>query len=191
MTRIIVTVFALLTMVQPSIHGSGTERAWGPPSAYAQSAPAEQTVDTPAAARTLIPLLNSVKTRLRPRVGVTGGGDPQSSPFTGTMTTAVSVGIGKRNATLDPKVAKAMEQLLAWKIDDSQASTEGVLFGHWLSQLSVKAAAVGLLNCDAACLVAQFPKPDTKFGKSRHEREETRDQLLLDALTDAVEEIEP
>jgi hypothetical protein len=171
MTRLVVVTLAVLTMM---------------PLAGQAQAP-----DTPTAAHALVPLLKDVKARLRPRVGIVPG-NPQPSPFTGTQTTLFSIGIGKRSVPVDPKVAKAIDQLLAWKIDaaDGSQTADAVLFDHWLTQLTVKAAAVGVLNCDAACVVAKFTAPDEAFGKSRNEREEMRDQLLLDALADAVDELE-
>lgn len=169
MTRLVVFTLAVLTIM--------------PPVGLAQAP------DTPTAARALVPLLKDVKARLRPRVGIVPG-EPQPSPFTGTQTTLFSIGIGKRSVPVDPKVAKAIDQLLAWKIDDPSQTAEAVLFDHWLTQLTVKAATVGVLNCDAACVIARFAAPDEAFGKTPKEREEMRDQLLLDALAAAVDELE-
>jgi hypothetical protein len=169
MTRLVVVTLAVLTMM---------------PLAGQAQAP-----DTPTAAHALVPLLKDVKARLRPRVGIVPG-NPQPSPFTGTQTTFFSIGIGKRSVPVDPKVAKAIDQLLAWNIADPSQTAGAVLFDHWLTQLTVKAAAVGELNCDAACVIAKFTAPDEAFGKSQKEREEMRDQLLLDALADAVDELE-
>lgn len=151
---------------------------------------AAQAPDTPTAARALVPLLKGIQQRLRPRLGV-GRGEPQPSPFTGTMTTIVSFGISKKEVPVDPKVVKAIDRLQAWKIDAQDQTAEAILFDHWLTQLTVKAAHVGLLNCDAACVVQKFTEPDEAFGRSKKEREEMRDQLLLEALADAVEELEP
>ncbi len=150
-----------------------------------------QAPDTETAARALVPLLNNVKQRLRPRAGIVVPGNPQPSPFTGTVTTLLSFGIGKKEVPVDPKVVKAIDQLLAWKIGAEDQIAEAVLFDHWLTQLTVKAAIVGQLNCDAACVVQKFAEPDQAFGRSQKEREETRNQLLLDALAAAVEELEP
>ncbi len=151
---------------------------------------AAQGPDTPTAARAVVPLLKGVKERFRPRTGVTMPGDPQPSPFTGTVTTLLSFSVGKRSVPVDPKVAKAIDQLLAWNPDHKDQTAEAVLFDHWLTQLTVKAAHVGLLNCDAACVVQNFTEPGPAFGRTQKEREEERDRLLLEALVDAVEELE-
>jgi hypothetical protein len=148
-----------------------------------------QTVDTVAAARALVPLLGGVQERLRPRVGIVPG-QPQPSPFTGTVTTLVSIGIGKKDVTIDARVLEAMNRLQRWNPENKAQSNEAVLFDHWLTQLTVKAAHVGLLNCDASCVVQRFTKPDEAFGPSPKEREERRDHLVLEALADAVEELE-
>lgn len=174
MTRIIIVALTALTMV---------------PLPSGAQAPREP--DTATAARALVPLLKGVQHRLRPRVGVLAPGNPTPSPFTGTVTTLVSFAIGKREVPVDPKVADAMNRLLAWNPDDKTQTAEAVLFDHWLTQLTVKAGHVGLLNCDSACVVNKFTEPDASFGKSKKEREETRDHLLLEAVADAVEELEP
>lgn len=174
MTRIRIIVAAIAAMMaMPASQGA---HALGP--------------DTVAAARILVPLLKSVKQRWQPRLGV-GPGPSSPSPFTGRQSTVVSVGVGKQEVPVDPKVSSAVDQLLSWKIGSADDSAATVLFDHWLEQLTVSAAAVGLRDCDSACLMARFPKPDGVFGRSRAQREQTRDQLLIDALTAAVDEIQP
>lgn len=158
--------------------------------ASARAASDAQQTDTLAAARALVPLLEGVRGRLRPRT-VVEPGTPPPSPFTGTQTTLLSFKVGKRETPIDPKVSKAMEELLAWKIGATDETRPAVLFDHWLTQLSVKSALIGLLDCDAACVVERFTSPDATFGQTQTERDEMRDQLMLDALSAAVDEIEP
>lgn len=191
MTRISIIIAAAAIMA-PSAHAIPAH-AMPVETAQAEKAAARGTAapDTITAAKALVPLLDSVRQRLQPRVGITGPGDPPPSPFTGRQSTVVSVGVGKRDADVDPRVVKAIAQLQEWKIGREDQTAEAVLFDHWLGQLTVRAAMVGLLDCDASCVVSRFPKPDEAFGRSRHEREEMRDQLLLDALSAAVDELEP
>jgi hypothetical protein len=186
MTRISI-IIALAVIMAPSAHAA---LAYASPAETIQAEKAAAP-DTVTAAKALVPLLDSVRQRLQPRVGVTGPGDPPPSPFTGRQSTVVSVGVGKRDAQVDPKVVKALHQLQEWKIGRDDQTAEAVLFDHWLGQLTVKAAMIGLVDCDASCVVSRFPKPDEAFGRSRNAREEMRDQLLLDALSAAVDELDP
>lgn len=189
MARIgLITAIAVLTTAVAA--GAQTTSPEAPPQAAAPATVAPTAPpDTITAARVLIPLLDSLKARLRPRLGV-GAGDPPPSPFTGTQTTVVSVGVGKRTSEENQRLLKGIEQLQRWTVGDQRQAAEAVLFDHWLGQLTLKATIVGLRDCDSACLVERFPKPDAAFGKSRREREETRDRLLQDALANAMDEVE-
>ena len=78
-----------------------------------------------------------------------------------------------------------------WEIDDTPRP-EAVLFNHWLTALRLRGGGLKTppSTCDTACVVELFTDPDEAFGKSAREREELRDQLLLEALIVAVEEAE-
>lgn len=156
---------------------------------------AQAGVDTESAARALVPLLKSVRQRLQPRVGITPGALPPS-PFTGTQTAIVAVRIGEKEVNIEPKVRAALDRLLAWNMEMSPESPDAALFSHWLSHVRLKAVSVPppgstSMDCDTACAVARFTEPGEAFGSSRKAREEMRDQLLLDALIAAVDELEP
>lgn len=155
-----------------------------------------QALDTPSAAKALVPLLKGVRERLRPHVGIVPG-TPRPSPFTGTQTTLFSIGIGRKNVPVDPRVKEAIDRLLAWKVEDPTQTAQAVLFDHWLDQLSVMATTfrspgdTSVSTCDSACVVAKVTEPGEAFGRTRNEREEARDELLLRALGAAVDEVEP
>jgi hypothetical protein len=143
-----------------------------------------------AAARALVPLLESVRERLRPRLGI-GFGTLPPSPFTGTPTTLIAVRIGTETVKVDPKVVSALEQLRAWNPAAAPDGPAAILFDHWLDQLKLKASVVrdprsAALQCDTACLIERFTRLDEAFGSSQRERQELRDRLLLDALVAAV-----
>lgn len=149
----------------------------------------KQDDDTAAAAKALQPLLQQVRTRMQsPGVAVTPGALPPS-PFTGRSSAAVAVTVGRQPAKVDPKVLEAMDRLLAWDRTLVAGEETTTLFLRWLDQLKLKVTTVGPPDpraCDTACVVARLAKPDERFGKSRAERERTRDELLVFALSDAL-----
>lgn len=154
----------------------------------AQAAP-----DTEAAAKALVPLLKSVRQRLQPHIGIEPGSLPPS-PFTGRQSTMIAVRIGEKEVNVDPRVREALDRLLAWDLKPSSDASTATLFGHWLDRLQSRAGAMGPPGsppaaCDTACTVERFTKPGEAFGQSRKAREETRDQLLLEALAEAVDEV--
>lgn len=160
------------------------------PELAAQAAPGiEQAADE------LVPLLKSVRGRLQPRFGVQPGALPPS-PFTGQQSTAAAVRIGKVEIQVDARVRAAIDRLLAWNRKVEPETADATLFVHWLDQVRSRASWVRppgstSLECDTACTVERFTKPGEAFGRSKNDREEMRDQLLLEALVDAVEELEP
>lgn len=156
---------------------------------------AQTGTETETAARALVPLLKSVRQRLQPRLGVQPGSLPPS-PFTGTQTTVVAVRIGEKEVKVDPRVRSALDRLLAWNMQMSPQSADATLFDHWLDHVRIKAAAVPApgstaLECDTQCAIDRFTELGEAFGRSQKDREEMRDQLLLEALIDAVTELEP
>jgi hypothetical protein len=140
------------------------------------------------AARNLVPLLEGVRRRAQSRVDVKKGSVPDS-PFAGTQTTLLAFSIGKKSVTVDPQVVQAMDRLLAWE-PGNRAAEEAALFDEWLDWLSVKTSALatkgGLVVCDTACVVREMTKPNEAWGSSASARADVRDQVLLDALTEAV-----
>ncbi len=150
--------------------------------------------DTESAARALVPLLKSVKRRLDSQWQLQQGSLP-NSPFTGRQSTIVALSLGKGPVKVDPEVTRGLNQLLAWKIGETAPDApEAVLFAHWLAQLGVRSAMVGdpaaaAEACDSACVVERFTTPDARSARTEREREELRDQILLEALAAAVEEV--
>lgn len=141
------------------------------------------------AARSLIPLLEDVKTKAMARYQVERGSVPDS-PFAGTQTTAVAITIGRKNQPVDPQVVKAMEQMLEWEPGDRSNAEQAALFDAWLAQLSRRASAIatkrGLVSCDTDCVVKTMTALDEGWGSAERQRPENRDQVLLDTFTDAV-----
>jgi len=155
----------------------------------------QDTVSREAAARALVPLLESVRERLRPHLGV-GFGTLPPSPFTGMPTTLIAVRIGTESVEIDPSVVLALEQLRGWKPDAAPDGAEAVLFDHWLDQLKLKATVLRdprstAPECDTACVIRRFTQLEAAPGSSRREREELRDRLLLEALSAAVADLKP
>jgi hypothetical protein len=148
--------------------------------------------DVTQAARALVPLLKDVRATVEPRVSVESGTLPPS-PFTGRSSTLFAVTIGVRSRQIDEHVVEAMDRLLAW--DPGQPLTAGdrALVERWLDQLEGKVLArlftAGLpVACDEVCVVQRLTNPDSVFGTSARDRQETRDDLLLEALIEAAGE---
>jgi hypothetical protein len=166
------------------------------PEAPAQTAQPPRSIELDAAtlaahteaARSLIPLLEDVKEKATARYQV-GKGSVPDSPFAGTQTTAVAITIGKKNTPVDPQVVQAMERLLAWEPGDRGAAEEAALFDAWMAELSRRASTIatkrGLVSCDTDCVVKTMLSLDDGWGAEK-QRSDNRDQMLLDAFTDAV-----
>lgn len=143
------------------------------------------------AARNLVPLLEDVKQRATAAVNVTPGGAPDS-PFAGTQTTLLSFTI-RRNTPVDPQVVQAMDRLLKWTPGDQSDEAQAALFDEWLAQLSRRATGLKLRDttgvCDTTCVIQTMTRLDETWGERMRDRAETRDNVLLDALTDAVKAV--
>ena len=166
--------------------------AQAPPLPTSQQAniAAQTTAQREAAAKSLVPLLKTVRRKASGQVTAQQGSVP-NSPFTGTQTTVVAVTVGKRTAPVDQQVVKAMDRLIAWKIADPNAVADAALFDEWLQQLSVKASALGAqlgtqVTCDTTCVIERMTKLGDVWGGTPNTRPDSRDQVLLDAMTAVV-----
>lgn len=166
---------------------------WASPVA-AQTTPPAVSVSSAAAraeaARTLVPLLKPVKQRAESKLRVqTGAGSP-NSPFTGRPSTAVSVTMSGRDTPPDPDVMQAMDRLLTWTPEDRGDSRESQLFDRWLGELERRATALTIKSgsgaCDIECVMRTMTVLDETWGTSPRQRDELRDQTLLEALTMVV-----
>jgi hypothetical protein len=141
------------------------------------------------AARSLVPLLKDVRRRAQGSVTVQPGTVP-NSPFTGTQTTLFAFTVGQRSVPVDPRVVAAMDRLIAWRIDEAAEGDTGQLFDQWLSELMVKNAGAVLMQggppCDVGCVARRMNTLDESWGANPRGRVESRDTVLLDALTAAV-----
>lgn len=139
-----------------------------------------------AAARVLLPLLRDVRTRAQRPVEVKPGTVPDS-PFAGTQTTLFAFTVSQRSAPVDARVVAAMDRLIAWQVDDPAASETGRLFDRWLGALMEKTTGAVLVQgrgpCDLACMTQRMTTLDESWGASPRGRADTRDAVLLDALT--------
>jgi len=142
------------------------------------------------AARTLVPLLKPVKQRAESKVRVQAGAGSPNSPFTGRPSTAVSVAVSGRDTPPDPEVLQAMERLLKWTPEDRGDSRESQLFDRWLGELERRATALTIKSgsgaCDVSCVMRTMTVLDDTWGTSPRQRDELRDQTLLEALTMVV-----
>ncbi|HUE84822.1 MAG TPA: penicillin acylase family protein [Vicinamibacterales bacterium] len=148
--------------------------------------------DVTVAARALVPLLRDVRARIEPRVTVEPGTLPPS-PFTGRNSTLFAVRIGVRSRDVDEEVVKAMDRLLRWDTRQPLGAEDRTLVERWLEVLQVKVlsrlAAAGLpVECDQVCVVQRLTNPDSVFGANAREQQEARDDVLLEALIEAVTE---
>jgi len=141
------------------------------------------------AARSLIPLLEPVKEKAQARYDV-GKGTVPDSPFAGTQTTAVAITIGKKNRPVDPQVVQAMERLMQWEPGNRASTEDAALFDTWLGELSRRTSSIatkrGIVSCDTGCVVQTITVLDEAWGKDERQREENRDQLLLETFAEAV-----
>ena len=87
------------------------------------------------AARALVPLLKDVKRHAQPGVNVQPGTAP-NSPFTGRPSTLFAFTVSKRSVPVDARVLEAMDQLLAWNVNDPARQDVAQLFDRWLAELS-------------------------------------------------------
>lgn len=144
------------------------------------------------AARALVPLLKDVRARIEPRVVVEPGTLPPS-PITGRSSTLFAVRIGVRSRQVDQAVVQAMDRLLGRPPDQPLAAEDQALVARWLDALSVKvlgrlAAARLPTDCDQVCVVQRLTNPDSVFGATAREQRDARDDMLLEAFIEAVNE---
>ena len=146
--------------------------------------------DVNAAARALVPLLKDVRASVQPQISV-GPGELPPSPFTGRNSTLFAVRIGVRSRQIDEKVVQAMDRLLRWDTRQPLDASDRDLVDRWLDELEVKVlgrlAAAGLpVECNEVCVVQRLTNPDSVFGVNAREQKEARDDILLEALIEAV-----
>lgn len=138
------------------------------------------------AARVLVPLLRDVRRRAQRPVEVRPGTVP-NSPFTGTQTTLFAFSVSKRSVPVDTRVVAAMDRLIAWQIDDPAAADTGRLFDEWLDALMQGNMGSVLIRgggpCDLGCMTRRMANLDETWGADPRNRSESRDEVLLDALT--------
>ena len=112
---------------------------------------------------------------------------PRQLPIDQTTLFAFSL---SRSVPVDARVVAAMDRLIAWNINDPNTGDTGRLFDEWLGELQVKNSGAVLLQggppCDVACVAKRMTTLDASWGASPKGRAESRDELLLDALTAAV-----
>lgn len=142
------------------------------------------------AAQVLLPLLKDLHRRLQPHFRAWPGTLPPS-PFTGQRTAIVAITIGRKQVEVDEDVKHALERLLKWDPTSATSSPEAMLFDEFLQQLKVKTGAfvavqTDQVTCDTNCVMQRFTRLDHAFGRSRKQREDARDYLMLEALAAAV-----
>ena len=138
------------------------------------------------AARVLVPLLRDVRRRAQRPVEVRPGTVP-NSPFTGTQTTLFAFSVSERSVPVDARVVAAMDRLIAWPIDDPSSAETGRLFDQWLDALMQKNTGSVLIRgggpCDLGCMTRRMATLDESWGNDPRTRSDSRDELLLDALS--------
>jgi hypothetical protein len=133
-----------------------------------------------------------VRASIEPQISVEPGSLPPS-PITGRSSTLFAVRIGIRSRQVDERVVEAMDRLLMWDMRQPLGNDDRDLVARWLDELEVKVlarlAAAGLpVACDEVCVVQRLTNPDSVFGASAKDRQEARDDLLIEALIEAVNE---
>ena len=154
------------------------------------AAPEQPNLDVTA--RSLVPLLKDVRRSVGTKAIVEPGTLPPS-PFTGRNSTLVAVRIGFRSVNVEPKVVEAMDRLLAWNPQQPLKAEDRALVERWVEELRVKvlgrlAATAKGVACDDACLTGHISNASSLFGSTKREREEARDELLLTALAEVIDE---
>jgi hypothetical protein len=141
-------------------------------------------------ARELVPLLVDVRRNIESKATVQPGTLPPS-PFTGRNSTLFAIRIGFRTLEVEPKVVEAIDRLLRWDRQQPLAGEDRALVERWiesirgklLGRLAARGTGVG---CDDDCLIRHLTEPGELFGRTRLEQRDGRNELLLDALVDAV-----
>ena len=83
--------------------------------------------------------------------------------------------------------------LAAWKPDRPLDPKDRTLLDTYVERLRRKvvsrlAAAGRSVACDDNCVIGHLTKPGLLFGSSAREQREARDELMLNTLTEVVEE---
>jgi hypothetical protein len=150
------------------------------------------------AARELVPLLNGIERRVSSRIKLEPG-ELMPSPYSGSRGTLFAFRIVDGRARLDERVREAIDRLLAWhKAPGAGGSPATGLADVWMDHLVLKVGGMAEPGpgqrpgmCDVTCTVSSLLDPPASFGRTGRERQEARDWILLDALAEAVEELEP
>ena len=143
--------------------------------------------------RALVPFLKDLRqTAQQPQLVVEPGTLPPS-PITGRNSTLVAIRIGTRSVELDPKVVEVIDRLAAWDVREPLGAADQQIVGEWVDELRVallaRLAARGTgVGCDDECVVRHLTKPSTLLGETREEQVEMRNELLLNALIEAVKD---
>ena len=143
-------------------------------------------------AQSLVPLLRDVRRSIEPRLTVEPG-TASPSPITGQNSTLIAVRVGRRSIDVEPEVIEAMDRLLAWNRRQALSAGDRVLVEAWLEALRVKvlaklAASGKAVDCDDACVLRHLTGDGELFGRTKSEQRETRNELLLSALAEAVDD---
>jgi penicillin amidase len=144
-------------------------------------------------ARRLVPLLKNVQRRTSSRVSFNQAvmNNQRPAPMAGVGLTS------QRGEPLSPDVVRALDMLLAWNVVLDKTSPAATLFEYWFLKLQPRAygphlpaeGGARVTAFDPRRVIAWMTSPDQAYGRSRAEREETRDAILLEALQEAVADL--
>ncbi|MGE3275878.1 MAG: penicillin acylase family protein [Vicinamibacterales bacterium] len=155
----------------------------------------QDTLSIPA--RTLVPLLEPIRKQLGGGIGVGPAALPPS-PFTGQRATIFAMGVGAKDPEVPREVLKAVDTLLDWDYVLDKGSNAALIYEFWLLKLQPKAYAPRLGDFarrnfgawDIRQVIDWMTHPDAPYGADAAARRQARDQILIDALVEAVEEIQ-
>jgi hypothetical protein len=140
--------------------------------------------------RALAPVLKDARAHIPSRVTVEPATLPPS-PITGRNSTLVAFRIGKKAMSLEQDVIDLIDRLLAWDSKQPLPQADRAVVMEWIESLradisSRLSARGGGKSCDNDCLIANLTDPGSIFGASRNEQVETRNEVLLTTLSEAV-----
>lgn len=138
-------------------------------------------------ARALVPVLRDLRSTL-----VVERGTSTLSPFSGRDSTLIAVRVGSRVVNMPPDVLDVVNRLIAWKPGVALSAADEEIVTRWVERLHLRISRKLMAErldpgCDDTCLVEHLLKPGTLFGANGRDRRETRDDLVLEALTEAIE----
>ena len=154
-------------------------------------APSSAAQDADAFARSVVPLLKDVRRGIESKVSIEPATLPPS-PITGRSSTLFAFRVGVKSIDVPPGVVEAMDRLLRWDARQPLSEADRELVERWRQALRIKIlgrlAATGAkgVGCDDQCVTAQLTSPGALFGRSRREQIDGRNELLLNALSEAV-----